>query len=150
MPIFFLFPLFLYLYYSEKFPRFLTFTCSKCLLRNNFWERIYPGTTQIFLTINVNTRIQSRNYQYQLSKGTILSLYIKIGNRINTIHDLSTPLPQGLISLAIDINRKLATIDPKLKKTILNLFIKTGNRECCKMNLIEVITILTWLSISYD
>jgi len=31
------------------------------------------------------------------------------------------------ISLAIDINRKLITIDPKPKGRILNLFIKTKN-----------------------
>ena len=39
--------------------------------------------------------------------------------------DLSTPLTLGAISLAVDINRKLATIDPKLKMIILNLFLKT-------------------------
>ena len=33
----------------------------------------------------------------------------------NTICDLSTPLPLGAISFSIDINRKLPTIDPKLK-----------------------------------
>ena len=37
------------------------------------------------------------------------------------------PLPLGAILLAIDINLKLVTIDPKLKGTILNLFKK--NRE---------------------
>ena len=33
----------------------------------------------------------------------------------------------GAILSAIDINRKLVTIDPKLQGTILNLFIKTEN-----------------------
>ena len=38
------------------------FTCSKCLLHTNFWERIYPSTTQIILTINaVTTRIRFIN-----------------------------------------------------------------------------------------
>ena len=95
--------------------------CSKCLLHNSFWERIEPGTTQILLTINVNARIQSRNYQC-----TILNLFTKTGNHTNMICDLSTPLPLGPISLAININRKLATINAKSKGTILNLFIKTG------------------------
>ena len=95
--------------------------CSKCLLHNSFWERIEPGTTQILLTINVNARIQSRNYQC-----TILNLFTKTGNHTNMICDLSTPLPLGPISLAININRKLATINAKSKGSILNLYIKTG------------------------
>ena len=37
------------------------------------------------------------------------------------------PLPLGAILLDIDINWKFATIDPKSKGMILNLFIKTGN-----------------------
>ena len=85
------------------------YTCRKCLLHNGFYpgttqilltfsNRIYPGTTQILLTINVNTRLQSC--------------------------ELSTPLPMGVIVLAISINRKLAALDPKLKGTILNLFIR--------------------------
>ena len=35
-------------------------------------------------------------------------------------------MPRGAILLAIDINQKLLTIDPKLKGAILNLFVKTG------------------------
>ena len=58
------------------------------------------------------------------SKGTILNLFIKTGNHTR---DLTTPLPLGVILLAININQKLVTIDPKLKGTILNLIIKTGN-----------------------
>ena len=42
-------------------------------------------------------------------------------------YDLSTPLPLDAILLAIDINRKLATIHPKLKGITLNLFSRTGN-----------------------
>ena len=60
-------------------------------------------------------------------KGTILNLLTKTGNHMNTICDLSTPLPLGAILLAININQKLTTIDPKLKGTILNLFCRTGN-----------------------
>ena len=41
-------------------------------------------------------------------------------------YDLSTPLPLDAILLAIDINRKLATIHPKLKGIILNLLSRTG------------------------
>ena len=68
---------------------------------------------------------EARNYWFQL-KGTIFNLLSRIGNHTNMIRDLSTPLPLAAISLAIDISRKLVTIDPKLKGTILNLFIKTG------------------------
>ena len=48
------------------------------LLHNSFSNRIYPGTTKILLTINLNTRLKSR--------------------------ELSTPLPMGVISLAISVN----------------------------------------------
>ena len=41
--------------------------------------------------------------------------------------DQLMPLPLGAILLDIDINWKFATIDPKSKGMILNLFIKTGN-----------------------
>ena len=71
--------------------------CSKCLLQNSFSKRIYPGTTQILLTINVNTQLQSHE------------------------------LPVGAILLAIEINQKLATIKAQLKGTILHLFTKTGS-----------------------
>ena len=37
------------------------------------------------------------------------------------------PLPLGAISLAININEKLATIASKSKGTTRKLFIKTGN-----------------------
>ena len=68
--------------------------CSKCLLLKNVWKSIYPGTT----------------LDYQ-------------GQYTNKIRDLSTPLTLSTILLAIKINRKLVTIDPKFKRTIL----KTGN-----------------------
>ena len=54
---------------SHPFPNTvhpLLYGCSKCLLHNSFWERIYPGTNQIVLTININTLIQSRNYRCQI------------------------------------------------------------------------------------
>ena len=38
-----------------KYKLFIIYTYSKCLLHNSFWERIYPGVTQIRLTINVST-----------------------------------------------------------------------------------------------
>ena len=41
--------------YVYKYIIFIIYTCSKCLLHNSFWERIYPGVTQIRLTINVST-----------------------------------------------------------------------------------------------
>ena len=81
-------------------------------------------------------------------KGTILNLFIKTGNNTDTIlwsinatttgHDLvsyryqlearfyRSQIKGDAISLAIDFNRKLATINAKSKGTILNLFIKTG------------------------
>ena len=65
------------------------------------------------------------------SKGTILNLFIKTGNHTR---DLTTPLPLGVILLAININQKLVTIDPKLKGTILNLFFKTGNDYSLAVN----------------
>ena len=71
-------------------------------------------------------QLEARNYRFQL-KGTIFNLLSRIGNHTNMIRDLSTPLPLAAISLAIDISRKLVTIDPKLKGTILNLFIKAGS-----------------------
>ena len=37
------------------------------------------------------------------------------------------PLPLGAILLAININQKLATIDPIYKGTMLNLFGRSGN-----------------------
>ena len=54
----------------------------------------------------------------------ILNLFIKTGYRMDIIRsrDLSTLLPMGAILSAIDINPKLATIYPKLKGMILNLF----------------------------
>ena len=55
------------------------------------------------------------------------NLFIKTGNHTYTIRDLSTPLPLGSILLAININQKLVTIDPKLKGTILNLLSRAGN-----------------------
>ena len=66
---------------------------------------------------------EARNYTSQI-KGDNLS---RAGNNANRIRDLSTPLLLDAILLTIDINWKLFTIDPKLKGTILNLFIKTGN-----------------------
>ena len=47
------------------------------------------------------------------------------------------PLPLGAILLAIDINLKLVTIDPKLKGTILNLFKKTENDFSLAVNSTE-------------
>ena len=43
----------------------LLYGCSKCLLHNSFWERIYPGTTQILLTININTSDTIRGHNPQ-------------------------------------------------------------------------------------
>ena len=117
------------------------FTCSKCLLHTNFWERIYPSTTHIILTINaVNTRIRfiyaillAIDINRKLAtihpklKGITLNLFSRTGNNANRIRDLSTPMLLDAILLAIDINWKLFTIDPKLKGTILNLFIKAGS-----------------------
>ena len=47
------------------------------------------------------------------------------------------PLPLGAILLAIVINLKLVTIDPKLKGTILNLFKKTENDFSLAVNSTE-------------
>ena len=47
---------------------------------------------------------------------------------------LSMPLPLGKISLAININRKLVTINAKSTGMILNLFIKTGNDNSLSVN----------------
>ena len=47
------------------------------------------------------------------------------------------PLPLGAILLAIDINLKLVTIDPKLKGTIVNLFKKTENDFSLAVNSTE-------------
>ena len=65
--------------------------------------RIFP--IQILLTINVNTRLQSQELS---TKPMVMILNFQLGT-------------------AIDINRKLVTINAKLMGTILNLFIKTGN-----------------------
>ena len=59
-----------------------TYNCTyveNALLHKGFSTRIYPGTTQILSTFNVNTRLQSRT--------------------------LSTPLLMCAISLAIDVNK---------------------------------------------
>ena len=55
-------------------------------------------------------------------------MFIRQGTTWIQSRDLSTPLPLGAISIAMDINWKLLTINPKLKRMILNLFIKTGYR----------------------
>ena len=47
------------------------------------------------------------------------------------------PLPLGAILLAIVINLKLVTIDPKLKGTIVNLFKKTENDFSLAVNSTE-------------
>ena len=64
-------------------------------------------------------------------KSTILNLFSRTGNHTNTIHDIST---LSAISTAININRKLVTIDSKLKSTILNLFSKTRNDYSLAVN----------------
>ena len=51
------------------------YPCSKGLLHNSFWELIYPGTTQILLTINVNTQLQSPNYRCQIKGHDTQSVY---------------------------------------------------------------------------
>ena len=116
------------------------FTCSKCLLHTNFWERIYPCTTHIILTINaVNTRIRfiyaillAIDINRKLAtihpklKGITLNLFSRTGNNANRIRDLSMPMLLDAILLTIDINRKLPTIHPKLKGIILNLLSRTG------------------------
>ena len=63
-------------------------------------------------------------------KWKILNLFIKTGNHTNTLRALSTPLlPMGAISSAIDIKRKLVTINPKLKGMNLNLFISLTGKD---------------------
>ena len=124
---------------------------SKCPLHNNFWKRIYPGTTQNLLTqchhvntirdvplpldaislaININRKLATINPKL---KGTLFS---RTGNYKNTSHDLSTPLPLGAISLAININQMLVTINPKSTGTILN-YIKTGKDYSLAVNSTE-------------
>ena len=64
----------------------------------------HPGTTQILLTINVNTRLQSCDLSMS-----------QLGHNPHSIrlqsHEISTPLPLGAILLAFNINWELITID---------------------------------------
>ena len=55
------------------------------------------------------------------------------------------PLSLGAISLAIDINQKLTTINAKSNGTILNLFIKTGNDYFLAVNTTEFLYQLVYL-----
>ena len=78
-------------------------------------------------------------------KEIILNLFSRTGNHMNTICDLSTPLPLGVILLAININRNLVTIHPKLKGMILSLFLKTGNDYSLAVNSMEFLYQLVYL-----
>jgi len=63
----------------------------------------------------------------------------------NMICNLSTPIPLGVILLAININRNLVTIHPKLKGMILSLFLKTGNDYSLAVNSMEFLYQLVYL-----
>ena len=107
------------------------FTCSKRLLHNNFLYQYLSRYSLVSLSYQCLTRIQSSQLPISIAtidpklKGTILNLFIKTGNHANAIPAPSTPLLIGVISSAIDINKKLVTIDPKLKG--LNLLSKAEN-----------------------
>ena len=83
----------------------------------------------ISLAIDINWRLSTILAKL---RGVILNLFSKTGNHMNTIHDLSTLLILGAISSAININ----PIHPKLKETILNLFV-TGNEYSLEVNCTE-------------
>ena len=84
--------------------------------------RIHPGTTQILLIINVNTRLQSCKLSTPLRMGKSLlaigvntdtsNQLINVSTRIQFTqiqsHELSTSLPMGAISLALGVDRTLA------------------------------------------
>ena len=114
-------------------------TCIYPELKTLKWDILNPdihhfkvpssGTTQILLTNKVNTRIQSCNYQCQIKGHDPQSVYQnKEPQEYNPWSINATwPLPLDATLLAVDINRKLVTIHPKLKGKIPNLFKRTGN-----------------------
>ena len=66
--------------------------------------RIYPGTTKIFLTINVNTGLHSCELLTPLPLGGISLASTRTQSTRLQSHDLSTLLPGGAILLAINVN----------------------------------------------
>ena len=133
--------------------------------------------------ISMSTRKQALNWsmpnQWAWSKLICLDNYQQsmvlidqcqtIGHDLNLCVSTRTSYQPGMgtILWAINVNRKLVTIDAKPMDTILNLFVNTRNDyalavnsteslyqlmylSCYKLKLIEVITIPTSVSISHD
>ena len=133
--------------------------------------------------LSMSTRKQALNWsmpnQWAWSKLICLDNYQQsmvlidqcqtIGHDLNLCVSTRTSYQPGMgtILWAINVNRKLVTIDAKPMDTILNLFVNTRNNyafavnsteslyqlmylSCYKLKLIEVITISTSVSISHD
>ena len=69
----------------------LLYGCSKCLLHNSFWERIYPGTTQILIlsmsTHGYNPVNYQRHYAILLAIGVNTDTRNSLINVSNDPHD---------------------------------------------------------------
>ena len=77
---------------------------------------------------------EARNFWFQIKSDDPQPVYKKHGTTQTQSCNLSPPLPLGAILTAIDINQKLLKIDPKLKGTLLSLFIKTGKDYSLAVN----------------
>ena len=102
-----------------RIPDIYICVCSKYLLHNNFWTHIYPGTTPVLLTINVNTQIQSRNYRCQIKGHYPQHVYQNREPHKCNLWCINATIT-GAISLAINIKRKLPTFNAKSTEQLLS------------------------------
>ena len=105
-------------------------------LRDTISLSINSTTTGCNL-VSYQYQSEARNFWFQIKSDDPQPVYKKHGTTQTQSCNLSMPLPLGAILTASDINQKLLKIDPKLKGTILSLFIKTGKDYSLAVNSTE-------------